>query len=226
MLTPSGRAWIRSTSAAEALGQQRRDRRGRAVRAVDQHATPAAARPEALDEPVHVGLRRAREHVGLPHARAGRQRVVGVDQVRDAVLLGVVQLEAVGAEELDPVVLERVVRRREHRAAVVAVLAHEHRHAGRGQHPGAQRAPARRGDAGAERVLEQRAGAARVAADQHRRRRRAALAGAADGRAAEPERELRAQRRRVGDAADAVGTEQPHPRRASASRTAAGAGPS
>ena len=102
--------------------------------------------------------------------------------------------------------------------------------AGCRDHSGAQRDAARRGDAGAERVLEHGPRATRVTADDDRRRLRAALAREQCGGTPQRERDIGVQDVAVGNAADAVRAEQlarhrrQSARRASASRTAGGAG--
>ena len=139
----------------------------------------------------------------------------------DPLLLVVVELHALGAEELDPVVLVRVVRRRYDRRHVEAVAPHEHRRARRGQHAAQQRMTAARRDAGRERGLEHLARLARVADDQDLGRM-----GRGDlcCRPPQPQSEVGGQEL-ARDPADAVRAEEGHGR-SSASRTAAACGPS
>ena len=125
--------------------------------------------------------------IALAVATAGVASPAGASIAR----LGlVVELAAVGAEELDPVVVPGVVRGRDDGGEVEAVAADEDRGGRRRQHAGEQRVAARLGDPGGERRLEHRPRLARVADDQHLGPRRV------DSRrrgAAERERELGGQ---------------------------------
>ncbi len=224
---PVGRRRHHVDLAAQRAEQPRGDHRGGAVGAVDQQPEAVHLLTERVEDPRGVLLGGASKRPGLSHVGAGR----GVERDRheglDPVLLGVGQLEAVGAEQLDPVVGERVVGGREDGADVGAVLAHQHRDAGRRQDAGPQRDAAGRGDPGTEGVLEQRPRAARVPPDQHHRRAvgHPALAHVPDRGRPERQRELRAQGWAVRDTADAVGAEQAAGHRAlSASRTAGAGG--
>ena len=212
MLTPSGSQAVISCSIAELREHERGDGRGRAVGAIDEHAQRGhldrscrrRRRPSSRSAPQRPragATRRPRRPVG--------PRALGAHQRLDAVLVVVGELEAVRAEELDAVVRERVVRGRDDGAEARALLAHEPGHAGRRQHAGAQRDAAGGRDAGAQRVLEHRAGAARVTADDDGRLRRAALAREQRRGAPERERDLGAEHVAVGDAAHAVRPEQP-----------------
>jgi hypothetical protein len=150
---------------------------------------------------------------------AGRARVLGArarradldvrgpEHALDLVLGLVGELEAVAAEELDPVVLVGVVRRREHDAEVEPVAADQQRRAGRRQDAAEQRLAARRGDARGHGGLEHVAGLARVADDQRARRVRDLIRHAGRRRPREGHRELRGEEL-AGDAADAIGAEQ------------------
>ena len=144
----------------------------------------------------------------------------------DAILVVVVELEPVRAEELDAVVGERVVRGRDDGAEVAPCSRTSQAMPGRRQHAGAQRDAAGGRDAGAQRVLEHRSRAARVAPDDDERavlRAPRSRANSADG-APERERELGPSSVAVGDATDAVRAEQaPATGGFSASRTAGGA---
>ena len=192
--------------------------RGRAVGAVDEHAQRRAPRSPCRRR------RRPRSRSARRRRRAARDsptpapvgRVALVAHQRlDAVLVGVVELEAVGAEELDAVVGERVVR---------------------GRDDGAEARPPARA-----RARRRRASAARRRAARGRRRtrcRRTARPRACgpERRVSRPTRTTRAAPPRararssadarpsasassglsdvaVGDAADAVRAEQPAPRR-------------
>jgi hypothetical protein len=122
----------------------------------------------------------------------------------DRQLGGIGELEAVGAEELDPVVLERVVRRRDDRREVKAQAADQQRCRRRRQDAAEQHVPAGGGDPGGERRLEHRARLARVADDEHARVRPADLACR---RGAQGEPQLGRQHL-TGDASDTIGAEE------------------
>ena len=126
------------------------------------------------------------------------------DHALDLGLLRVVELGAVGSEELDAVVGVGVVRGRDDRGEVEAEAADQHRGAGRGKHPAEQSVPAGGGDAGGQRGLEHLARLARVADDQDLRDFGSgdARRGAAEGRGELGREEL------AGDAAHAVGSEE------------------
>ena len=100
-------------------------------------------------------------------APASRRLRSEFDQVLDLFLGLVGQLVAVRAEQLDAVVVERIVRGRDHHAEVGAHRAHQHRDAGRRDRAGEQHVHADRGEARRQRVLDHVAGKARVLADQH-----------------------------------------------------------
>jgi hypothetical protein len=192
---------------------------GRAVGAVEQdpatrQVEPAEAR---LELPHVVGL----GAVQVPDTADRVARPVLVDEPLDLVLLSVRELGAVGAEELDAVVLVRVVGGRHHGRHVEPVAAHQQGRPGSGQDAAEQRVAAGGRHACRERGLEHLAGLARVADDQHLRRVRGG-----DRRGCGPERrgQLGGQEL-AGDAPDAVRAEQPHDA-VSASRTAGACGPS
>ena len=88
-----------------------------AERAVDDDrpAAQVGAGGDQLGEVVVDQAARLRHDPDVEPGRA-RQRRVRVDQRFDLVLDGVRELEPVGAEELDPVVFDRVVRGRDHHA--------------------------------------------------------------------------------------------------------------
>src|SRR5215211_2875921 len=88
---------------------------------------------------------------------------LGSEQRLDLLLLSIRQLTAVAVEELDAVVVRRVVRRRDHRAEIER----EERHRGSRQDPAEDRRSAGGDDAACERFLEVGAGRARVTADEH-----------------------------------------------------------
>ena len=122
-----------------------------------------------------------------------------VEQRLDLLLGGVGQLAAVLVEELDAVVLRRVVRCRDDDAEVER----EQRHRRRRQHPGEHGVAARGDDAARERLLELGTRAAGVTADED-----ATAAGPERRGLAEPLDELDGQIL-ADDAPDAVGPEVP-----------------
>ena len=122
-----------------------------------------------------------------------------VEQRLDLLLRRVGQLVARRVEELDAVVLGRVVRRRDDDAEVER----EQRDRGRRQHAAEDAVAAGGDDAARERLLELDAGRARVAADEHLRG-----AGPERRRAAEPLDELRREEL-AHDPANTVGAEVP-----------------
>ncbi len=122
----------------------------------------------------------------------------------DLKLRGVGELEAVGAEELDPVVLVGVVRGGDDRREVEAVAGDQQRRGGRGQHPAEQGVAAGGADSGGERRLEHLPGLAGVADYEHLGTLGLSERG---GRATEAERELGGEQL-SGDAPYAVGAKQ------------------
>jgi hypothetical protein len=128
-----------------------------------------------------------------------------VDRGFDLLLRVVGQLHPVRAEELQPVVLVRVVRRRHHARQVEAEAPREQRRAGCRQHAAHEGVAAGGGDPRRQRGLEHLARLARVAHDQHLRN---AARRQSRGRAPERQREVGGQEL-ADDAANAVGAEQP-----------------
>ena len=141
MLTPSGSRGRDLVLDAELREDQRRDGRGGAVGAVDEHAqrrAPRSACRRRRPPRPRSAPRRPRAARDSPTpAPVGRAVAVGHQRL-DAILVVVAELEAVGAEQLDAVVGERVVRGRDDDAEARALLAHEPGDAGRRQHAGAQ----------------------------------------------------------------------------------------
>ncbi len=104
------------------------------------------------------------------HATDPLGRLSGLLEMALDRVLGVVrQLEPVGREQLDPVVLVGVVRRRDDRGHVELVAAQQQRRRRGRQHSAEQRVAARRGDPCGDRRLEHLARLAGVADDQHLR---------------------------------------------------------
>ena len=142
---------------AELLERLRRDTGVRTVRTVDDDVQTRKVRPEALDDVLQVGVGRNADLVHL--AAAGSVRV---EQRLDLFLLRVGELAAVAVEELDAVVLRRVVRRRDHCAEVER----EQGDRGTRQHTSDHRGSTGHRDAACKRALELGAGCARVATDE------------------------------------------------------------
>ena len=120
--------------------------RVRAVRAVDDDREPVEVGAEAVEHVVDVASRsRPRRLSTAPGARRGR-----VEQRLDLLLGRVGELVAVAVEELDAVVLGRVVRRGDDDPEVERV----ERDRGRRQHAAEDAVAAGRDDAARERLLE------------------------------------------------------------------------
>ncbi len=191
------------------LGQDtRRDGTGGAVGAVDDDAQPVETPAlNGVDEMVLV----VRHRVGIdgdhPHTvsggTAGRPLRIRHDRIELAFDLPLEvdgQLRPQQAEELDAVIAEGVVRGRDDGAGGLAQ--HGHRGDARGgEHTEVDDVGPLRGEAGGEGGLEQRARAARVAADHEGRGGEDAGGGAAEG-----QRQLGGQLL-VGNSAHAIGTE-------------------
>src|SRR6185437_12286486 len=86
----------------------RRETRVGAVRAIHGDAHPRKVCAEAFDNVIEVAVGRNVDVVDRAAARGLR-----VEELLDALLLLVAQLATVAAEELDAVVLRRIVRRRD-----------------------------------------------------------------------------------------------------------------
>ena len=115
------------------------------------------------------------------------------------------QLEAVGAEQFDAVIVIGVVRGGNHHPEIGAHGAREHGHGGSRHRAGLEHVHADRGEAGHQRGFDHVAGEAGILTDEHAM---TMLAAAKDQsrRLADLERQFR-RNRPVGAAADAVGTE-------------------
>ena len=100
-------------------------------------------------------------------ALRGGERDVLAHRGFDPQLVGVGQLVAVGAEQLDPVVLERVVAGRDHHPQVGAHFARQHRDRRGRQRPGHDHVHAHAGEARDQRVLHHVARKPGVLADHH-----------------------------------------------------------
>ena len=141
----------------------------------------------------------------VAHAGAGRQRVgshglLGHDPGADLFLNRVGKLHALAAKELDAVELRRIVRSGDDDAAVELILDGEQRHGRRRDNAAAVRTAALGHDAGSQSTLEHGTRKTRVAADADVRAKELGR------RAAQAKREV-AREVGIGDATDAVGTE-------------------
>ena len=208
------------TQATEDL---RRGAVGGPVRAVEQDVH--AAQVEGVEPGVQLAqvvLERAVEVADTPHRAAGGRALL--EQRLDLLLRLVRQLVAVGAEELDPVVVEGIVRGGQHHAEVEPVAAHEQRRGRGGQNTSQQGGSARLGDAGRSGRLEHVAGLARVPQDEDLwpppTRRRPADRGGGE-RQGELGGDVLAR-----DPAHAVGAEEATGQRVTAWRTAGACAPS
>ena len=141
--------------------------------------------------------------------------LASVEQRLDLLLEGVGELVPVAVEELDAVVLRRVVRGGDHDAQVEREQGDRRRR----QDSGENGVAACGNDTARERLLELRPGAARVAADED-----AAAAGPERRSLAELLDELGGQVL-AEDPPDSVGAEEPPHKGVSASRTAGLCGP-
>ena len=141
----------------------------------------------------------------MAHAGTGRQRVgshdfLGHDPGADLFLDRIGKLHALAAKELDAVELRRIMRSRDDDAAVELILDGEQRHGGRGDDAAAMRTAALGHNAGGQSALEHGTRKTRVAADADIRTKELGR------RAAQAKREV-AREVGIGDATDAVGTE-------------------
>ncbi len=204
MLTPSGSVPMLVTCAPRRSQHLRRGHRGGAVGAVDHDRETAEIDVAARHQRVDVAV--AALVPGLDRAQALRLGALPglLERRLDRGLVGVGQLEAVGAEELDAVVGEGVVRGADHRAGHGVGAADQLGDGRRRDHSQQHHVGARAGEPGREGRLEHRAAAACVAADHHPR----AVGEAPAQSPPDREGELRGQLT-VRDPADAVRTEQP-----------------
>ncbi len=213
MLSAVGLVADRDHFGAELVEHRRRDVVARAMRAIDddlQALEVEIVRKRALAE-FDVAARRVADAERLAQLRRLDAADRTVDALLDRLLDRVRQLGAACREELDAVVLERIVRGADHDAGRQAQRARQVGDAGRGQRTGQIDVDAGGGQPRFERRLEQVAGDARVLPDQHRRvraraRRRFGREHAAGG-VTEPQHELGRDRRVADSAADAIGAE-------------------
>src|SRR5439155_24639651 len=201
----------RQDAGAEPPEDARRHAIRRAVGAVEHDREPAELEREGPAEEVDVVRLRARvgDEAADPGAPRARRAVLALEALLDLVLPGVGELRALRGEQLDAVVLERVVGRAEHDSAVGAKPFREERdrrgreHADRvalgtgGQQPRH------------ERGLEERSRQARVASDDKPHAVGRVLAEERrDELTPDAEREVGGEWVLVGDAANPVGAEQ------------------
>ena len=209
MLKPSGSTPNRDDLGAELPQRVGRDLVGGAVGAVDHDAQAVErqiARQRALGE-FDVAVLHAVDALGAAELGGLGEPLgeIAVDQLLDLELDLVGQLVAVRAEQLDAVVVVRIVRGRDHHAEIGAHRARQHGDRRRRHRAGQQHVHADRGEARDQRGLDHVAGQPRVLADQHAMAVLAVLEHHARG-LPDLERELRRDRA-VGAAANAVGAE-------------------
>ena len=191
---------------AQALQRGGRGLAGSTVTAVD--GNDQAIEPQAIkriDGVVDVCLASVLHLDDVAHAGTGRQRVgshgfLGHDPGADLFLDRIGKLHALAAKELDAVELRRIMRSRDDDAAVELILDGEQRHGRRGDDAAAVRTTALGHDAGGQSALEHGTRKTRVAADADVRAKELGR------RAAQAKREV-AREVGIGDATDAVGTE-------------------
>ena len=181
MLEPFGSLPIASTSAPSCSNAPRREAGVRAVRAVDRDAQAGQVRAEALEHVLRDSCRRR-----CRRGRSRRRRGAGASSSASiSSSAASVSLRPVAVEELDAVVLGRVVRRRDDDAEI-----EPEQRDGRSRHDACEHGGAAgRDDAARECLFELLARAARVAADEH-------------ATAARPER------RRLAELLDEIGGEE------------------
>ena len=167
---------VRLDADGEDLGAQLPQRLGRhlvggAIGAIDDDAQAVerqVARQRALGE-LDIAVLDAVDALGAAEiGRAGEPLVeVGFDQRLDLVFDLIRQLLAVGAEQLDAVVVVGIVRGGDHHPEIAAHGVRQHGDAGRRHRAGQENVHADRQEAGGKRVLDHVAGQARVLADDH-----------------------------------------------------------
>ena len=183
----------------------------RAVGAVEDDREPAEVERERGAEEVDVvGLRSVvLDQLADPRAPRPRRLVGPAEPPLDLVFPRVGELRALRGEELDAVVLELIVRGAQHDAAVRLEPAREERDGRRRQDADRVAVGAGGEEPGDQRRLEQRAGVARVAADDEPGALGAVLGLKRGGELpAHAKGEVGREGLLVGDAADAVSPEQ------------------
>ena len=142
---------------AELLEDSGRDRRVGAVPAVHRNPHACEVGTEILDNVGDVAVRGGVRHLDRAAAHGNE-----VEQRLDGLLVSVRELVALGVEELDPVVLRRVVGGRENDGKILG----EERDGGRRQDTSKHGGAAGRDDSPHDRLLERWPRAARIAADE------------------------------------------------------------
>ena len=174
MFEPSGAACSTSTSAPRARSAKGAARNAAPFPQSTTTCRPSRRRPWSDSDEVRdvvverVPVLGTSTPTPVPFGPASGITVASVRQlVLDARSIGVGELAPARGEELDAVVLERVVARRDHRRRGAA-LAREVRDAGRREHAGEDDVGTFGADARDQRGLDHRAGSAGVAADDER----------------------------------------------------------
>ena len=191
---------------AQALQRGGRGLAGSTVTAVDGNNQAVELKAvERADGMIDICLAGVLHLDDVTHTGAGRQRVgshglLGHDPGADLFLNRVGKLHALAAKELDAVELRRIMRSRNDDAAIELVLDGEQRHGRRRDNAAAVRAAALGHNAGGQSTLEHGARKTRVAADANVRTKELGR------RTAKAKCEV-ARKVGVGDATDAVGTE-------------------
>ena len=191
---------------------RRRHAIGRAIGAIDhdlQPVQPHAAREGGLRR-LDIPPRRILHARGAAELCRGREPAgqVGAHQPLDLRLGLVGQLEAVRAEQLDAVILERVVGGRDHHAQIGTQVARQHGDGRRRQRPHQHHIHAGADEPRDQGRLDQIAGQPGVLADHHAMAMRA-TGEQQPGRLPQPQRGFRVHRIDIGGAANAVSAEQP-----------------
>ena len=191
---------------AQALERGRRGLARSAVAAVDGNnqavELKAVERADGMIDIVLAGILHLDDvtHTGAGRQRVGSHGLLGHDPGADLFLNRIGKLHALAAKELDAVELGRIVRSRDDDAAIELVLDGEQRHGRRRNDAAAVRAAALGHNAGGQRALEHGTRKTRVAADADVRTKKLGRS------AAQAKREV-ARKVGIGDATDAVGTE-------------------
>ena len=191
---------------AQALQRGGRGLAGSTVAAVDGNNQAIEFKAvERADGMIDIGLAGVFHLDDMTHTGAGRQRVgshglLGHDPGADLFLDSIGKLHALAAKELDAVELRRIVRSGDDDAAVELVLDGEQRHGRRRDNAAAMRTAALCHNASGQSTLEHGTRKTRVAADADVRAKELGR------RAAQAKREV-AREVGVGDATDAIGTE-------------------
>jgi hypothetical protein len=189
---PVGLVADRGDVRAELLEGLRRKSRVGAVRAVDRDPEARQVRAETLENVLEIAVRRDLDADDLAAPRGG-----AVEERLDLLLGSVRQLAAVAVEELDAVVLGRVVLGRDDRGEIEA----EQRDRGRRQDAGKNGGAARGDDPAGESFLELRPAPPRVPPHED------ASPAAPDGCGLPEALDEIGRERLADDAANAVGSE-------------------